>query len=143
MHQHVSLQATLVWGNIAALGTAMDLFTGMQMSNVLLKLHRVKCDKRAKVTAKLVVPRVTMALMLEEDRLIGAREITLRAVVGKVCAMMSLHVLLTLEDGPTSVMTTLYCLDPMHLCGVSEQGLAKRTLERAAIFETGHWPAVR
>lgn len=55
----------------------MDLLIGVQMSNVLLKLHRVKCNEGAKVTAKLFISWVTMPLVLEEDSLIGAREITL------------------------------------------------------------------
>lgn len=55
----------------------MDLLVGVQMANVLLKLHRVKGDEGAKVAAKLVTSWVTMPLVLEEDALIGAREITL------------------------------------------------------------------
>lgn len=55
----------------------MDLLIGVQMSKVVLKLHRVKCDKGAKVTAKLVTSWVTMPLVLEENGLIGARKITL------------------------------------------------------------------
>lgn len=60
----------------------MDLLSGVQMSNVLLKLHGVKRDEGAEIAAQLVVSRVTEPLVLEEDGLIGAGEVTLRAVVG-------------------------------------------------------------
>lgn len=85
----------------------MDLLSGVQMSNVLLKLHGVKCDEGAEIAAQLVVSRVTEPLVLEEDGLIGAGEVTLRAVVGEVCPVMSLHVRLALEDGTAGVVTTL------------------------------------
>lgn len=55
MHQHVSRQAALMRGHVAALGAAMDLLVSVQMSNVLLKLHGVKRDEGAKFAAKLVV----------------------------------------------------------------------------------------
>lgn len=77
VHQHVSLQAPFMRGHVAALGAAMDLFVGVQMSNVPLKLHRVKRDEGAKVTGELVMSRVTVPLVLEEDGFVGAREITL------------------------------------------------------------------
>lgn len=77
MHQHVALQAPFVRGHVAALRAAVDLLVGVQMSNVLLELHGVKCGEGAKVTAKLVVPWVTVPPVLEEDGLIGTREITL------------------------------------------------------------------
>lgn len=55
----------------------MDLLSGVQMSNVLLKLHGVKCDERAEIAAQLVISRVTEPLVLEEDGLVGAGEVTL------------------------------------------------------------------
>lgn len=109
---------------------------------MLFKLHRIKCNKSAKVTAKLVISRVAVPLVLEEDGLIGAREITLRAVVGKVRTIMSLHVLLILKDGTAGVMSTFYNLDPMHFGSVSEKLLAQSTLERTTLMEAGHWLAV-
>lgn len=109
---------------------------------MLFKLHRVKRDKGAEVTAKLLVSWVAVPLVLEEDGLIGAREITLRAVVGKVCPIMSLHVLLILKDGTAGVMSTLYSLDAMHFGGVSEKLLAQRTLERTTLVEAGYRLAV-
>lgn len=77
VHQHVSLQAPFMRGHVAALRAAMDLLVGVQMSNVLLKLHGVQCDEGAKVTAKPVVSWVTVPLVLDEDSLIGTREVTL------------------------------------------------------------------
>lgn len=55
----------------------MDLLSGVQMSNVLLKLHGVKRDEGAEIAAQLVISRVTEPLVLEEDGLIGAGEVTL------------------------------------------------------------------
>lgn len=77
VHQHVSIQATFMRGHITALRTAMDLFVGVQMSNVLLELNGVECDERAKVTAELVSPWVAVPLVLEEKSFIGGREIAL------------------------------------------------------------------
>lgn len=55
----------------------MDLLVGVQVSDVLLKLHRVERDKGAEVTAQLVTARVTLPLVLEEKGFVGAGEITL------------------------------------------------------------------
>lgn len=71
VHQHVSLQAPFMRGHVGALRAAMDLLVGVQMSDVLLELHRVKCDEAAEVAAKLFISWVTVPLVLEEDSLIG------------------------------------------------------------------------
>lgn len=143
VHQHVPLQAAFMRGHVAALRAAMDLLVGVQMPNVHFKLHGVKCDEGAKVAAKLVDSGVSMPLVLEEDALIGAREITLRAVVGEVCPIMSLHVRLALKDGAAGVMTTFQSLDPVHLGRVSEKLFAQRALERTAVLKAGQWLTVR
>lgn len=143
VHQHVPLQAPFMRGHVAALRAAMDLLAGVQMADVLPELHGVECDKGAKVAAKLVVSRVTVPLVLEEDGLIGTGKITLRAVVGQVLPIMSLHVRLTLEDGATGVMAARYSRDPVHLGAVSEKFFAQRTLEGTTLLEAGHRLAAR
>ena len=97
----------------------MDLLAGVQMSNVLLELHRVERDEGAEVTAELVGPRVAEPLVLEEKSFIGGREITLGAVVGNVCLIVNLHVHLGLKNGTTGMMATFYCFDPVDLDSVS------------------------
>lgn len=99
----------------------MDLLIGVHKSNVLLKLHRVKGDEGAEVTAELVIPWVTVPQVLEEHSFIGAGEITLRAVVGQVCPIVNLHVGLCLKNSSTGMMATFYCLDPVDFNGVSEK----------------------
>lgn len=77
VQEHVSHQATFMRGCIAAVRAMINLLIGVQMPNVLLKLHRVKCDEGAKITAKLVISGVAMPLVLEEDCFVRARIITL------------------------------------------------------------------
>lgn len=120
----------------------MDLLVGVQMSNVLLKLYRVKRGKGAKVTAKLVAPWVTETLVLEENCFVGTRKITERAVVGEVCPIMSLHVCLFLKNGSTGMVTTFHRLHPMHFTSVSKKFFAQGTLESTTILEAGHWLVV-
>lgn len=129
VHQHVSLQATLMRRHVAALRAAVDLLVGVQVSDVLLKLHGVKCDEGAEVTAELVVSWVTVPPVLEEDALIGAGKITAGAVVGEVCPIMSLHVRLALKDGATGVMTAFHSPDPVLFGSVFEKFFAQRALE--------------
>lgn len=44
----------------------MDLLTGMKMSQVLLKLHRVKCGVGAEIAAQFVISRVAVPLVPKE-----------------------------------------------------------------------------
>lgn len=77
MHEHVPLQTPFVRGHVAALRAAVDLLVGVQMPEVLLKLHGVERDKGAEVAAELFRPYMTEPLVLEEDCFIGARKIAL------------------------------------------------------------------
>lgn len=121
----------------------VDLLVGVQMADVLLELHGVKGDEGAEVTAEPVAARVTVPPVLQEEGFIGAGEVTLRAVVGQVRSKMSLHVRLTLKNGPACMVTTLHRLDPVCFGGVSEKFFVQGTLERAAIDEAGRWFAIR
>lgn len=85
------------------------------MADVLLKLHGVEGDKGAKVTAELFVARVTEPPVPQEHRFVGAAEIAVRAVVGEMGPMMSLHLCLAAEDCAAGAVTTLYCFDPVLL----------------------------
>lgn len=44
----------------------MDLLIGVKMSQVLLKLHRVKCGEGAEIAAQFVVSRVAVSLVPKE-----------------------------------------------------------------------------
>lgn len=85
------------------------------MPDVLLKIHGVERNKGAKVAAKLFVPRVTEPPVPQKDRFIGAAKVAVRAVVGEMCPIMSLHLCLASEDGAAGAVTTLYCFDPVLL----------------------------
>ena len=143
VHQHVPVQTPLMGGHVAALRTPVDLLAGMQMSHVLLELHRVEGDEGAELTAELLLPRVSLAPVLQEHALVGAGEVAQRAVVGKVRAPMLLHVPLVGEDGVAGVMPTLNRLDGVSLPGVTQQLLAHGTPEGAALLETRQGLSVR
>ena len=121
VHQHVPVQTPLVSGDVAALRTPVDLLVGVQMSHVLLELHGVKGDEGAELTAELLLARVALAPVLQEQALVGAGEVALRAVVGHVRPPVLLHVPLVGKDGVAGVMATLHRCDAVGLPGVTQQ----------------------
>lgn len=143
MHQHVARQAAFVRGHVAALRAAVDLLTGVQVSHVLLELHRVEGDEGAEVAAELLGPGVPVPLVLQEDALVGAGEAALGAVVGLVAAVVGLHVRLALEDQAAGVVATLCGLHAVHLGAVPQQVFVGRAVEGAAVLEAGQRLAAR
>lgn len=107
------------------------------MSDMPFELHRVEGDEGAEVAAKLFVPSVTEPPMLEKHRLVGAREITFRAVVSQMSPIVRLHVRVALKDGTTGVMAAFHSGDPVHFGGVSDEVFTERTLETTTLVEAG------
>lgn len=141
MRQHVSLQAAAVRGHVAAQRALVSLLIGVQVCDVLFELHGVKRDEGAELTAELVRSRVSTAPVLQEERLVGAGEAALLAVVRTVRPVMSLHVRLVLKDGVAGVMATRHGFDPMSVRGVSQQVFTERTGEGASAVEAGRCSA--
>lgn len=109
----------------------VDLLIGVKMLQVLLQLHRVESDKGAEVAAELLVSGVAAPQVPEEDVLIGGGEVTLRAVIGLVCPIVSFHVSLVRKQRPAGVMATLAGRNVVHLCGMAQKFLPHGRLEGA------------
>lgn len=120
---------------VAALRATVDLLIGVKVLRVLLQLHGVESDKGAKVTAKPLASRVAAPQVPEEDGLVGGGEVTLRAVIGLVCPIVSLHVGLVWEQSPAGVVATFAGRGAVHLRGMSHKLLSHGRPERAAVLE--------
>lgn len=101
-----------------------------------LELHGVEGDEGAEVTVKLCVPQVTEAPVLREDGFIGAVEIAVRAVVGQVRPVMSLHLRLAAKDGGAGVVATRYRFDPVLLGDMFHEVFPLGAAERTTLLET-------
>lgn len=96
----------------------VDLLIRMETANVLLKLHWVEGDEGAKITVQLLLARMPLSSVSLEEALVGAREVTLSAVEGLVCAQVSLHGLSALEQSIACMMATLNSFDAMSVLHV-------------------------
>lgn len=144
----MSLQATFMRRRVTALRATVDLLIGVKMLQVLLQLYGVESDKGAKVTAKPLVSRVAAPQVPEEGGLIGGGEVTLRAVIGLVCPIVSLHVSLVWEQSPAGVIATFAGRSVVHLCGMSHKFLSYGRLEGATVLKARQrlsnlWTVVR
>lgn len=120
---------------VAALRATVDLLIGVKMLQVLLQLHGVESDKGAKVTAKSLTSSVAAPQVPQEDGLIGGGEVTVRAVIGLVCPIVSLHVSLVWEQSPAGMMATFAGCNVVHLRGMSHKFLAYGRLEGATALK--------
>lgn len=117
----------------------MDLLSCMEMLRVLPHLHGVESNIGAKFTAKLLVSSVAVPQMAAEGGLVGGSEITLRAMIGLVCPIVSLHFSLIWEQSPTGVMATFAGRGVMHIHRMLHKFLSYGRLKSATMLEACQW----
>lgn len=91
MQQHVPDEHPLVRGSEGTLGALVDLLIGVHLAHVVMILHRVEGGVGTEAALELLAAWVALLLMLAEDVLVGADEVTLLAVEGIVGFPVSLH----------------------------------------------------
>lgn len=131
----MSLQATFVLRCVAALKAAVDLLMGVKKLQVLLQLQRVESDQGAEVTAQRLLPGVAAPQVPQEGGLVGGGKVALRAVVGLVRPVVSLHLGLAGKQSPAGVMPALAGCQVVHLPRVSHKFPPEGRLEGAAGLE--------
>lgn len=91
VHQHVPDEHPLVRCGEGTLSALVDLLVGMHLAHMIVKLHRVESGIGAETAQELLTAWVPLLLVLAENMLVGADEVTLLAVEGIVGFPVSLH----------------------------------------------------
>lgn len=141
MQQHVADEHSLVGSGKAAVGALVDLLMSMHLAHMILVGHRVEGGEGTEGAAQFLTARVALLLVFAEQVLVGAGEVTVRAVEGIVALVVGFHGFGCGKEHGTRVMAALHSPHPVGLLQVLHEGLAVGCCIAAALLKAskGQW----
>lgn len=135
VEQHVADEDPLVRSGEIAFSAFVYLLTGMHLAYVVLEFYSIERGKGAKAALKLFTSWMALLLMLAEDVLVRADEVTLLAVKGIVCFAMHLHDLCSGEEQGAGIVFALHRFNAVHFPDMAQELLAVLSIVATVCLE--------